>query len=51
MDRIMNQKIAQLLSISQIQDNAREEKETGLEIKAFNSVQKTGKIKKLPGYT
>jgi len=44
------QKIAQLLSMSKIQDIAVEEKETEVEMTEFNSIQKTGKTKKILGY-
>jgi len=47
---IEEQKIAQLLSMSKIQEIAEVEKETESEITAFNSLQKTGKTKKILGY-
>lgn len=47
---IEEQKIAQLLSMSKIQEIAEVEKETESEMTAFNSLQKTGKTKKILGY-
>ncbi|MCP4883800.1 MAG: DUF4412 domain-containing protein [Flavobacteriales bacterium] len=44
------QKIAQLLSMSKIQEIAEVEKETESEMTAFNSLQKTGNTKKILGY-
>jgi len=47
---IEEQKIAQLLSMSKIQEIAEVEKETESEMTAFNSLQKTGNTKKILGY-